>query len=243
MTTTISGTAEALQSIAQSSTDARGYFAAMYARVTRRIADAIDAGRFDDGERMDQFASAFADYYVLALRGEVDAPRCWTAAWDVAGNKKLLIVQHLLLGINAHVNHDLALAVVEVAGSRGEIGSIRPDFNAVNDVLAETYDDLLADLGRVSRWATRASSLGGGDAFNFSLRMAREQAWRSAVAMHTLGDAGLRTHEAELDRVVSGVAYCITRPPRYLKPLLWLARRFERDDPPSVTRQILGEAG
>ena len=44
-------------------------------------------------------------------------------ARKVAGldEEKLLIVQHLLLGINAHVNHDLALAVVEMAAERGEI--------------------------------------------------------------------------------------------------------------------------
>lgn len=239
MTTTIADTAKTLESIALDSTDSRGYFAAMYSRVTRRIATAIDDGRFDDGPRMDRFATAFADYYVLVTQGAVRPPRCWEAARTVVGDKKLLIVQHLLLGINAHVNHDLALAVVELAAERGEIGPIRPDFNAVNDILAETYDDILADLGRVSRWATTASRLGGADAFNFSLRVAREQAWRSALAMHTMGDADLRAYQSELDRLVSGAAYVITRPPGYLKPLLWLARRFERQDPVQVTREIL----
>ncbi len=212
----------------------------MYARVTRRIAMAIETGRFVDGARMDEFASAFADYYVLALTGEVAPPRCWAAAWDVADDHSLLIAQHLLLGINAHVNHDLALTVVEVAAARGDLGSIRPDFNAVNSILAETYDELLADLGLVSRWATRASAIGGGDAFNFSLRVAREQAWRAAVAMHTLDDLGLRSYEAELDRLVTVLAHQITRPPRLVRPLVWLARRVENDDAPSVTRRLLG---
>jgi hypothetical protein len=240
MGTTIAATADELKAIALASTDRRGYFAAMYARVTRRIATAIDDGRFTDGERMDEFATAFANYYVLALRGDVPAPRCWTATWDVAGERTLLVAQHLLLGINAHVNHDLALTVVEVAATRGDIGSIRPDFNAVNDILAETYDELLADLGRVSRWATRASGIGGADAFNFSLRIAREQAWRAAVAMHTLDDLGLRTYQAELDRLVTVLAHQITRPPRFVRPLVWLARRFEDSDAPSVTRHLLG---
>ena len=242
MGASISATADQLRTIALESTDARGYFAAMYARVTGQLAAAIDSGRFDHGDRMDEFASAFADYYVLALRGEVKPPRCWEAAWEVSGNKKLLIAQHLLLGINAHVNHDLALAVVEVAGTREEIGSIRPDFNAVNDVLAEAYFDLVDDLGVVSRWAAAASGLGGADAFNFSLRVAREQAWRAAVDMYTLDVASLRAYEAELDRVVSGVAYVITKPPRIARPVVWLARRFEERDPVIVTRRLLGES-
>jgi hypothetical protein len=241
MGSTISTTASELRDIALSSADARGYFAAMYARVTLRIAAGIDAGRFADGERMDEFACAFANYYVLPLRGEVDAPRCWQACWDVAGDRKLLIVQHLLLGINAHVNHDLVLTVVEVAAARGDIGSIRPDFNAVNNILAETYDDILSDLGLVSRWATGASRLGGGDAFNFSLKVARDQAWRAAVAMHTLDDARLRVHQTELDRLVSVLAYLVTRPPRLARPLVWLARRFESSDPRAVTAQLLGD--
>lgn len=242
MTTTISATETQIRAMALASTDRRGYFAAMYARVTGRIASAIEAGRFDHPEQMDQFASAFADYYLLPSRGEVDPPRCWTAAWDVADDRKLLIAQHLLLGINAHVNHDLALAVVEIAASRGaDIGSIRPDFNAVNDVLVETYDDLVDDLNVVSRWATTASSLGGGDAFNFSLRVAREQAWRAAVAMHRLDDAGLRAYEAELDRLVCTLAVLITQPPRYIRPLLWLARRLESNDAQAVTRRLLGD--
>lgn len=242
MATTISATEAELRSIALNSTDRRGYFTAMYARVTGRIAAAIDNDRFDDGERMDQFATAFAEYYLLPTRGQVEPPDCWTAAWDVADSKKLLIMQHLLLGINAHVNHDLALTVVEVAATRGvDIGAIRPDFNAVNDILAETYDDLLGDLNLVSRWATAASGLGGGDAFNFSLRVAREQAWRAAVAMHRLSDTNLRAYQTELDRLVSVLAHLITHPPRYVKPLLWLARRFESNDPQAVTRRLLGE--
>ena len=241
MGASISATADQLRSIALERNDASGYFAAMYARVTRRIAEAIKTGRFVDGDRMDSFACAFAEYYLLPLRGDVSPPGCWTAAWDVADDRKLLIAQHLLLGINAHVNHDLALAVVEVAEARGDIGSIRPDFNAVNDVLAETYEELVADLGQVSRWAVAASGLGGADAFNFSLRVAREQAWRAAVDMHSLDDTALRAYQAELDRLVSVLAYLITRPPRIARPVIWLARRFEERDPPTVTRWLLGE--
>lgn len=240
---TIRATASELRSIATASDDRRGYFTAMYARVTGRIAAAIASGRFEDAARMEEFATTFASRYLMPIQGQAPAPRCWQAAWDVAGDDRLLIVQHLLLGINAHVNHDLALTVVEVAASRGEIDSIRPDFDAVNLVLAETYDELVGDLGLVSRWATAASRLGGGDAFNFSLRVARDQAWRAAVAMHSLDEAGVRAYTAELDRLVTVLAYLITQPPAVLRPLIWLARRLETDDPATVTRALLGEGG
>ncbi len=241
MARTISTTATDLREIALGSDDARGYFAAMYARVTGRIETAIGDGRFSDGDRMEQFACAFADYYLLAANGTVTPPACWNAAWDVSGDRSLLIAQHLLLGINAHVNHDLALTVVEMAAERGDIGSIRPDFNAVNEILAETYADMVDDLGRVSRWAVAASALGGGDAFGFSLQIAREQAWQAALAMHRLDDTDLRAYEAELDRLVTVLAHIIVSPHRLARPVIWLARRFENRDSRAVVRQLLGE--
>src|SRR6185436_1404466 len=97
-------------------------------------ARSVAAGEFEDGERMDRFASTFAGAYTRAARSPAGRPRCWQAAWDVAGDANLLIVQHLLLGINAHVNHDLALSVVEVADQTGDLASIRPDFDAVSAV-------------------------------------------------------------------------------------------------------------
>lgn len=54
--------------------DAGGYFPAMYARVTSRIADSIDAGRFADGERMGAFASAFAAHYTRARDSTLPCP-------------------------------------------------------------------------------------------------------------------------------------------------------------------------
>lgn len=240
MAGSISTTAAELRSLALASVDRRGHFTAMYARVTARIATAIDDGRFADSARMDEFATAFARLFLAPATGSAPAPRCWRAAWDVAGDDRLLIVQHLLLGINAHVNHDLPLAVVEVATRRGDLASTRPDFDAVNRILAETYEELLSDLGLVSRWATAASRLGGGDAFNFSLRVARDQAWRAAVVLHGLDDAARGTYQAELDRLVAVLAHQVTRPPAPVRPLVWLARRFEHDDPSVVTRRLLG---
>ena len=84
--------------------------------------------------------------------------------------------------------------------------SIRHDFDAVNDVLAATYVDVVKDLDRVSRWVNSAARLGGGRAFNFSLRLARARAWQAASAMYTLSADGRRAYADELDRVVSVLA-------------------------------------
>ncbi len=94
---------------------ASGYFPAMYARITDQIQTAAVDGRFEDPTRMEDFARAFAQWYVRARTGQTVVPGSWRAAFDVAGEGDLMIVQHLLLGINAHVNHDLPQVVVELA--------------------------------------------------------------------------------------------------------------------------------
>src|SRR5258706_4251186 len=167
----IADTANDLRVMGIAAGDASGYFPALYSRVTARMGASIEAGAFADGPGLDRFATRFASHYVEAADDHPRGARCWQACWNVAGDQRLLIVQHLLLGINAHVNYDLARAVVEVADERGDLVSIRHDFDAVNDVLAATYTDVVKDLDRMSRWVDSAARLGGGRAFNFSLRL------------------------------------------------------------------------
>jgi Family of unknown function (DUF5995) len=239
----IAATADELRAIARSASDASGYFPAMYACVTDHIASSIAAGEFDDGGRMDDFACAFASAYTKALRREISRARCWQATWDVAGDTTLLIVQHLFLGINAHVNYDLPLAVVAVADEHGlPLEVVRGDFDAVNDVLAATSREMVDRLDRVSRWTNEAASLGGGGLFNFSLRRAREQAWQAARRLHPLDADGRRRYAADLDELVAVVAYLITRPAWPLRPMVWAASKLEEHDPAKVTAILLGEA-
>jgi hypothetical protein len=237
----IADTAKDLRAVALAAGDASGYFPALYSRVTAQIAASIKAGTFEDGPGIDRFATTFASHYVAAADDHVGCSRCWRACWNVAGDQRLLIVQHLLLGINAHVNYDLARAVVEVADERGDLASIRHDFDTVNDVLATTYVDVVKDLDRMSRWVNSAARLGGGRAFNFSLKLARARAWQAASNMYPLPAAGRRAYAEELDRLTSVLAFLVTHPSPALRPLLFLARRLEEHDATKVVKAMLGE--
>jgi hypothetical protein len=236
----LASTIEKLRSEALASDDAGGYFAAMYARVTDRVQTAIGEGRFDDGERMATFARTFADWYLGPRAGTRPRPACWRAADDVAGERRLLIVQHLLLGINAHVNHDLPQVVVELADAGATLDDLRPDFDAINQILAETQPDILRDLGRVAGWTQVAAAWGGGRVFAFSLDRARDQAWRSAVRLHGLDGTERAADVAELDRLVSVLAYLIAHRGAPVAWLLAVLRSLEPDDPREVTRRLLG---
>ena len=233
-------TADELRTIAQSCNDAAGYFPALYSRVTTHIADSIDAHEFADGDRMDAFATEFASRYIRAWNQEAPRPRCWQASWDVAGDGNLLIVQQLLLGINAHVNYDLPQAAAEIARKTGDLAGVHADFDAVNDVLSKESVAVLAELDLLSHWTSVVAALGGGRAFNFSLREARAQAWSAAERLHGLDDQGQREYVADLDQLVSVLAYLITRPPIPVAVFAFFARLLEQHDPKKITAGLLG---
>lgn len=236
-------TVEALRSAAIDADDASGHFPAMYARVTDRIRRAAASGEFEDPEGMVRFARAFAGWYLRPRSGVEPVPGSWRAAWDVADDRRLLVVQHLLLGVNAHVNHDLGQVVVELADRRedGSLPAMRRDFDTVNAVLAATMPEVVRDLGRSSRWVNAAAVWGADRWFHFSLERAREQAWRYAERTHRLDAEGRRTAAAELDQLVRVLAHLVTRPVWPVKWLVPVARRLEEDDPRTVTRDLLGD--
>jgi Family of unknown function (DUF5995) len=235
----IEQTVDELRDIALEADDAAGYFPAVYVRVTGDIAAGIRDHRFNDGERMERLIDAFAGRYIQARYAQIPVPRCWQAAWDAASDPNLVIVQHLLLGINAHVNHDLAQAIVEIAPQYGGLEALRDDFDAINDVLGGAFNEVIRDLDHVSRWASEAAMAGGGRLFNFSMRAARAQAWGAAERLYPLDEVGRRAYVRELDRLVSILAYMVTRPMFPMGLALWLARRFEQQDPRTVTRTLL----
>ena len=115
-------------------------------------------------------------------------------------------MQHLLLGVNAHVNHDLPQVVVELADAGASLDELRPDFDAINDLLAATQPDILRDLRHVSAWTQLALWLGGGRAFNFSLDRARDQAWQTAVRLRPLD------HDGRADETPSSTAWSACSP-------------------------------
>lgn len=239
---TIADVSRELRAVALEAGDASGYFPALYAGVTDDVGASIAAGCFGDGERMDTFACAFAERYLRPRRAASPVPGCWKAAFDVTGEPSLLIVQHLLLGINAHVNFDLPQVVVAIADASGDIASVRHDFDAVNDILAARQVAVLRSLGTVSRWVNMAAAAGGGRLFNFSLVRARQQSWLAAERMWALDPAGRAQYIGELDRLVTVLAYLITRPGFPVSVALRGLRLLEQRDPRKVTNALLDRA-
>lgn len=236
---TVAQTLEQLRSTARAAEDATGCFPAMYSHVTAAVQQRLSAGGFADPVRMSDLTTTFAGLYLDAVRDGAGAPRCWRASWDVADDPGVLIAQHLFLGINAHVNHDLPLAVVAVADRTGDLASLRPDFDAINDLLAQAYGEVIRTLDGVARWTGEAAALGGGRLFRFSLTVARDQAWAAAERLHRLDPAQRAAYVRDLDHLVSVLALLVARPALPVRLLLPLLRRCEEREPRRVTAALL----
>lgn len=178
-----------------------GYFPALYRKVTAGVKQGIERGEFDDGPRMERLDVIFANRYLAACealeRGEAPT-RCWAVAFDAAGHWRPIVLQHLLLGMNAHINLDLGIAAAQAAPGSA-LAALEPDFNRINVVLASLVGGVRQDMEAI--WPLLGvldRAVGGAEdrIANFSMEKARNAAWTFA---NTLATADAAAHAGLID--------------------------------------------
>jgi hypothetical protein len=132
-----------------------GYFAALYKRITLAIKTAIADHAFQDNARMERLDVVFASRYFAALNGYFHPgafplpSHCWRVAFDGATHEEPIILQHMLAGVNAHIDLDLGIAASEIAPG-AQIESLHDDFNKINAVLASQVRGVLDEIDSLS---------------------------------------------------------------------------------------------
>ena len=221
-----------------------GYFAAMYRGVTLRVHEGIISGRFEDGELMEHLDVAFANRYLEAVaqyrRGD-PTTQAWTVAFEAATSWRPIVLQHLLLGMNAHINLDLGIACAQVAPA-DTLPGLQRDFDAINAILRTMIDEIQDKLGNV--WPSmRLCDIVGCRTdealFNFSIRKARDAAWRVAVRLAPL-DAEQAAKEIEsVDQATALLSRLIRRPGLVASAGLLLVRIAEKNDIAQVIDHLM----
>lgn len=198
------------------SQDRRGLFLRCYRMMTVNTLAAIQAEEFRDSPWVARLLHRFAEYYFEALeayvRDAAAAPVVWRLAHDRAPEENIWAVQHLLLGVNAHINYDLVLTLVELLQEDwDQIGPVKreqrhEDYCAVNRIIARTIDEvqdeiLAPDMPVIGLLDTL---LGRVDEFLISrfITRWRDEVWRNALAMIEYasdGDAETRRKRLEAD--------------------------------------------
>jgi hypothetical protein len=213
--------------------DRRAIFLTVYGLMSREMKRGIQEGRFRDGDWVTRYTVCFANYYRTALDGHERGwriPKSWRIAFSATQDPAGLVLQDALLGINAHVNHDLALALTDVS-IEPDRAARHDDHSRVNDVLRSLTDAVAERISDLY-----AEGLAGADACagmldeavtNFSFEVARESAWESAVA---LTNARLEIERAAFRRLLDVRAAALARLirlPNRKPELLAACRRIE----------------
>lgn len=191
--------------------DRAGYFAALYYRVTVAVRDGIAKGAFDDGARMERLDVLFANRYLAAyeqFRGGELPSRSWLRAFCAEDDARLIVLQHLLAGMNAHINLDLGIAAARVAPG-AQLPALLGDFNRINTILAkltpvveQCIDGISPVFGALSALAPKLELKMVG----FSMDRARAEAWTLAQKLAPLSPSAQLRVIAQRDLEASVVA-------------------------------------
>lgn len=164
-----------------------GYFAALYERVTTNVRRALVAGNvFQDNPRMERLDVVFANRFLAAWDAHASGgmpSQSWRVAFGLLDDPGPLVVQHLLVGMNAHINLDLGIAAATVAPSPQALESLWPDFKMINQVLSRLVIVVEDELGEISPRLKRIEDFAPAledKIFDFGIDVARDFAWALA---------------------------------------------------------------
>jgi hypothetical protein len=113
-------------------------FNRMYLGVTQTVAQQIAASFFTDPAWMTHLDVVFANLYFSALDDSAHVPRCWAPLIQRRDDPSVAQIQFAIAGMNAHINHDLPIAVVTTCrdlGTSPDAGAHHSDFEKINPVL------------------------------------------------------------------------------------------------------------
>lgn len=227
-----------------------GYFAILYRQVTLRIRDGILASEFEDNARMEildvLFAKRFIDAYELWKNGSKPT-ESWNIAFEASKSPGNLVLQHLFLGINAHINLDLGIAASETMLGK-DLTGIQGDFNKINGVLAELVDEFKSNISTVSPifgWLIPLAKGKDEMLLNFSIQIARDGAWKYAGEYHADVDKDFQIRDRDTN--ISKLAYKLINPGKFLAFIVkivalaeWKSVSKTMDQLDKVAEKIIG---
>lgn len=174
------------------------WFNRLYLEVTRAVRDYVRDRPLDVPGFLAQLDVYFGNAYFAALDAAAhggDVPRAWAPLFEARHARHIAPLQFALAGMNAHVNHDLAIGVVSTCEAM-DLEPGKPeqgDYNSVNVILRENE-------ARIKKWLLTGAvkeldhAVAPADdvAAIWSITRARDAAWvRARVLWHLRGEPEL----------------------------------------------------
>ncbi|MCC2336378.1 DUF5995 family protein [Cellulomonas wangsupingiae] len=199
-------------------------FTRLYHVITRRIGEMVESGEFRSSPFLVRLDLEFAQRYFQALRRyAVDvrtAPGVWRVLFDNRHDPRVPPVNSAVLGVNAHINFDLAHALVATwrhVAPDGEDAAQHHDYGLVNDVFQAEMDGLREELGSLlshgpdgAPWDVGANWLS-----DLVIRFTRDLAWQEAQDVWRQGATPevCAASERRLDAIATFIGQGVLRAP------------------------------
>lgn len=208
-----------------------GYFAVLYKSVTLEVKEGILNQRFDDNPRMEKLDVLFANRYFTAYfdyKNQKNISKSWKVAFEAQHKNSYIVLQHLLLGINAHINLDLGIVANQTVG-QFPLEGIQNDFNHINQLLAYMTDQVKKNMSSVSPvfgWLMPLAKRWDDKVIQFSITTARDGAWQFAKCLNQ-DVKNSTTLISERDQVIAKLGTNLISPVRTLQWILSTIGFFE----------------
>ncbi|MES2647857.1 MAG: DUF5995 family protein [Bacteroidota bacterium] len=213
----------------------QAYFAALYRAMTESVKNGIEKGVFNDSNRMEKLDIIFATRYLDAWNCNNQSQPCstsWITAFASTTNNNLTVIQHLVLGINTHINLDLAIAAAETAPGL-TIFDLQQDFEKINQIIAALTNEVQLRLEKIwwpMRLLRNIVNSREKAVINFSISTARKTSWANAVALASANELNRINYITGIDNTVNKVAHRIISPGYLANTILMPVRWLEYKD-------------
>jgi len=160
----------------------------LYLKVTQSVDGAAESATFEEPGFIRALDVSFAGLYFAVLDASAAGrplPRCWAPLFAARADPHIAPIQFALAGLNAHINHDLVLALVSTCTTTGlalATGSPQHrDFMKVDGLIAAVEAQVKADyltglVGVADEVLGRIDDV----IANWSVTEARNAAWTHA---------------------------------------------------------------
>jgi Family of unknown function (DUF5995) len=131
--------------------DGLKWFNKLYLMVTQEIDGQPPATAWSDPAWLTRLDVVFAGFYFAAiasfLNNDPETPSSWDALFEARDSPNIDRIQFALAGMNAHINHDLALALIKTDIEMNLQPALQSpehdDYQRVNGILAQCFRRLL----------------------------------------------------------------------------------------------------
>jgi hypothetical protein len=193
---------ESIDALLDGAQDGLKWFNWLYLGVTKAVYERIQSGAFnslDSTAFLTELDVEFANLYLAALRQWLATGRthgCWQVLFTRRAESALARLQFALAGVNAHINHDLSIAIVSTCARLG-IDPLRggPHYTAYTE-LNTTLDALIDGATRELMVRLPGNALPSLAALEqtlaaWSVSISRDLAWTNAGVLWRIRDEPL----------------------------------------------------